>query len=192
MAILTKARPQPAIRQVDADSGDWATPGWSFDSRTNTLPSVARQYYTPVYVDERRQFDRIGVQVATAAAASSVARMGIYRARASTRGITPGTLILDAGTVLVDVTGLRELTIDVVLAPFQHFFLVFVSDGSPTIRGPSGTVSPPASGAGVSPNVGFTPVLFVGGQGVGALAAEAVAPTNNEVAAFAFTALRLV
>lgn len=86
-----------------------APAGGGAGSGTNTLS------FSPFWVPVRRAFDRIGVNVTTAATAASggVVRLGLYAH--GTGG--PGVLIVDAGTVSSESTGAKEATISQTLDP---------------------------------------------------------------------------
>ena len=73
------------------------------------------------------------LEVTTAGVASSVARLGIYNADADWQ---PTTLVVDAGTVAVDSTGVKTITLSpvVTLAPGKYL-LALLSNGAPTLRG---------------------------------------------------------
>jgi hypothetical protein len=72
----------------------------AFSTRVITL--VANKMYAlPFLTDETRAFDRISIQVTTAGAAGTLARLGIY----NDSGGLPDALVLDAGTVSVASTG---------------------------------------------------------------------------------------
>lgn len=92
---------------------------------------------------------KISVNVTVAAAAGKLLRLGIYK---MANGV-PTSLYLDAGTILADTTGVKELTIAKILPPGM-FCLCVVSDGTPTLSAGSpgsqiqGTLG--ASGYGVS------------------------------------------
>ncbi|MEU7170314.1 hypothetical protein ABZ949_02335 [Micromonospora tulbaghiae] len=93
----------------------------------------------PFFVGQPRGFDRIGVEVTTAAAATNV-RLGIY---ADTGGGLPGALVLDAGTVDASTTGTKELTISTgLLAPGEYWLAAVAQGGSPTFRALSGSAWP--------------------------------------------------
>ena len=76
----------------------------------------------------------------TAAAAGKIARLGIYSVGAN---LYPGSLILDAGTVALDTTGLKTLQISggQVLGK-GIYFLAVISDGAPTLRSYQAAWSP--------------------------------------------------
>jgi hypothetical protein len=96
-----------------------------------TISVVANRHYAhPFIVGKQTTWDTIGVEVTTAGAGGSLARLGIYEAQSDG---TPGALVLDAGTVLVDATGDREISITQELSA-GFYFLTFVSDGTPVIR----------------------------------------------------------
>ena len=86
-------------------------------------------YCCPFFVPERTTWTEIGVEVTTAAAASSLLRVGIYRAYAG----RPQALILDGGAKAADSTGLKTSTISQVLEAGWYFLAVF-SNGTPTVR----------------------------------------------------------
>jgi hypothetical protein len=84
--------------------------------------------FTPMMLAVGRTADRIGIEVTTAGtAAVSVHRIGIW---GDTAGV-PGTLLVDAGTVATDSTGLKEVTISQALAARTLYWLGVVQQGSP-------------------------------------------------------------
>ena len=65
---------------------------------------------TPITFVRPVTLDRIGVNIMVVGTAGAVFRMGIYASDGT--GAVPGSLILDAGTVIADVgTGFKEITI---------------------------------------------------------------------------------
>jgi hypothetical protein len=68
---------------------------------------------SPFYIPVSTSFDRIAVNVTTAGTASALVRLGIYNV---VDGL-PTTLVIDAGTVAADTTGVKEITIALTLAP---------------------------------------------------------------------------
>jgi hypothetical protein len=84
--------------------------------------------FTPMMLAVGRTADRIGIDVTMAGtAAASVHRIGIW---GDTAGV-PGTLLVDAGTVATDSTGLKEVTISQALAAQTLYWLGVVQQGSP-------------------------------------------------------------
>jgi hypothetical protein len=78
-------------------------------------------------------FDRIGFYVSTGGAPGTQARLGIYQ---DDGNCYPGTLVLDAGLVAVDSTGIKEITINQQLSK-GLYWLVIISDGTPAVWGRS-------------------------------------------------------
>lgn len=89
---------------------------------SNLTLAINRLYAVPFRLNASTTFDRIGIDVATAAAAGGVARLGIFASDAA--GALPGTLILDAGTVAIDTTGGKSITISQLLAAGVYWLAV--------------------------------------------------------------------
>jgi hypothetical protein len=84
--------------------------------------------FMPIMLAVGRTADRIGIEVTGAGtAATSVHRLGIW---ADSSGV-PGTLLVDAGTVATDATGLKEATISQALAANTLYWLGVVQQGAP-------------------------------------------------------------
>lgn len=77
-------------------------------------------------VGETRTFDRIGVEVTTGVAATTV-RLGI---RSSTTGGEPGDLVVDAGTIDSSGTGFLEKTISTTLTPGRYWVTCALQGGT--------------------------------------------------------------
>lgn len=73
-----------------------------------TNPQINTLYGVPIYVPGPVTIDRIAITVTSAAAAGSVARLGIYDTGAD--GL-PGALVADFGTVATDSTGDKSIVI---------------------------------------------------------------------------------
>ncbi len=80
---------------------------------TTVAPTAAELRLLPLYVPVARAIDRVGCQVSTAGTGGHVARLGIYNSDPTT-GL-PTTVRVDAGTVLVDTTGLKEVAVTATL-----------------------------------------------------------------------------
>lgn len=109
-----------ATQAYQAGGGDYFRSGYyslgtENQPQTTLALTVNRLVLTPFRVPVRRAFDRIGINVTTAATAASggVLRMGLY---ASSGGI-PGSLIVDAGTISSETAGGREVVISQTLDP---------------------------------------------------------------------------
>lgn len=86
-------------------------------------------YFVPFEVRKATTWTKIGAEVTTAAAAGKSIRLAIY----SNSGGLPRALLLDAGTVLADTTGIKEITIGDFL-DVGIYWLAIQSDGTPTVR----------------------------------------------------------
>lgn len=144
---------------------DWQT-GLYYDVRqsfggTSSAAALTANtlYASPLWVPRAGMaVDRIGINVTVAGTAGKLARLMVYYATADA---LPGDLLLDAGTVAVDTTGAKEITIALTL-PQGLLFTAVVSDGAPTITtfaNPAfsyGGASLSGTNARLSPNRAFT------------------------------------
>jgi len=101
--------------------------------RINTASGVAQTantlYARVLVLPCDYTFDRIGVYVHTISATHNM-RLGIYEMNSSGQ---PGALVLDAGTVSVATTGLKEVTISQALTADKGYYLAWVTDGTPSL-----------------------------------------------------------
>ncbi len=104
----------------------------------NTALAANTLYGSPFLAARDITVDRILLNVTTAAAGKSI-RMGIYKADGT--NLYPGSLLLDAGTVATDTTGVKLITINQALTK-GLYFLAHVSDGTPSIKGVEPALSP--------------------------------------------------
>jgi hypothetical protein len=101
---------------------------WIHDS----IALVANQLEVIAYpVIRKITFDRIAIYVGAAGAAGTKARLGIYQ---DDGNCYPSTLVLDAGTVDVDGTGLKVIVIDQQLDK-GLYWLAVISNGTPSLWG---------------------------------------------------------
>ncbi len=96
---------------------------------TTQIVNANQMLAFPFLVARDITVDRIAVHVSTADAGKN-ARLGIYN---NGTNLYPGTLVLDAGVVSVNATGVQAITIDQALTK-GLYWLVLVSDGTPTFR----------------------------------------------------------
>ncbi len=87
----------------------------------------------PIIISKNTTFDRIAVDVTTACSgvcvtAGANCRLGIYR---DTGNVYPGSLIIDAGAVAIDVLGLAELIINQPLT--AGLYWLFMSYHTPAV-----------------------------------------------------------
>lgn len=80
----------------------------------------------PFFVPKTQKFDRIAIRVTTLASGTTPkARLGVYEDKGD-GSVYPGKLVLDAGEVDVNTTGLKELTINLTLKGGKLYWLAFV------------------------------------------------------------------
>lgn len=93
-------------------------------------------YYTPVEIGTRVGITTISCKINSAATGATL-RMGIY----DNAGGKPGNLILDAGSVAVSTTGVKEVTLasTLYLLPGWYWFAIF-SSGAPTLDSANGAL----------------------------------------------------
>ena len=133
----------PVISKAGLSLGGWHASRYhggqtTAPNSTQTLALSANTLYViPYAVGDTATFVRIGIDVTTADAGKN-ARLGIY---AWSNGV-PGARILDAGTVSVGSTGVKEIVINQALNAGMYG-LALVSDGAPTVR--ANSVAPVAT-----------------------------------------------
>lgn len=101
----------------------------------NPTLTANRLYCLPFIAERGWSTTKITMSVQTLSAASSI-RMGIYQAD-GTAGF-PGTLVLDAGTVSSATTGTKTITFSSAVYLYGHYWLVFISGGTPAMSGYTG------------------------------------------------------
>jgi hypothetical protein len=110
-------------------------------SAATAAPTAGRLNYEPWFVEASTTLDRLAVEVVTTpGAAGKLLRMGIYNANTSW---VPTTLVVDAGTVLVDSVGLKVATINVTLPPGRYIcaWVVAITGTIPILRQTAGNVN---------------------------------------------------
>lgn len=106
------------------DAAKYVMPGWFAESHTTGGQDANRLFGTPVYVSGTQTFDRMSIEVTTAAGAGSECRLGVYEATIGSNGrLIPGALKLDAGKVATDATAIVEATVTLTLTQ-GYWFLV--------------------------------------------------------------------
>jgi hypothetical protein len=133
-AALTSLGAQTAIQEARTkESGGTvysSMPGVEALSATTLAITANVMYYAPILVTTSITIDQLQLVVTVAGAAGKLVRMGIYNADTDWQ---PTSLVLDAGTVLVDTTGVKSISISQVLPP-GRYITALVSDGTPTLR----------------------------------------------------------
>lgn len=97
-------------------------------------------YVCPIYLASAATLDRIGLQVAVASAAGALARLGIYAAGA--HDLPTGDLLLNAGTIPIDVTGFQEITISQALSAGVYYLAAQFSTATGNIRSRNAASAP--------------------------------------------------
>lgn len=77
-----------------------------------TSTSTDRTFFTPIYIHDEQDFDRIGVEVTTGTGSTDT-RLGIF----SNLNYKPDLLVLDAGTVETTSAAEKTITINQTLEP---------------------------------------------------------------------------
>jgi len=100
-------------------------------SAANKVLTADRLYACPLVIARDVTIDKIAIQVVSAGAAGTKARLGLYQ---MTGNWAPGALVADYGTVDVDSTGGKAITIDPAVSLSKGaYFTALVTDGTPTI-----------------------------------------------------------
>lgn len=107
-------------------------------TQTTSAGTDGRAIYYAIIVPNAVTVDRIGAEVQTAAASTTV-RLGIY-ANSATDG--PGTLVLDAGTIDSSTTGFKEITVSQALSPGIYWLAAAPVGGTPTLRATNFSAAP--------------------------------------------------
>lgn len=123
-------------------AGRYYTPNLLSTTSSATL-SISRLYLAPMYFPRTRSVDRIGINVATAGGAGSVARLGLYNADPDTN--LPTTVLLDASTVTIASTGAKEATINQSLSGFV--WLAVTGSAAAVLSGHTNDMVPALVGA---------------------------------------------
>lgn len=112
----------------------YTNPNLTSAATTQAL-TADRLYCIPLVVCRDFSIDRIAIQVTTAGAAGTKARLGIYE---NGTNLHPGDLLVDLGTVDVDSTGVKVITISPTQALTKGvYWLAVISDGTPTLKAES-------------------------------------------------------
>lgn len=138
-----------------------------------TFAMAANQVrYAPILVITPITIDQLAIEVTSAGAGGTTARLGIYNADTSWQ---PTTLVVDAGTVAVDSTGVKTAGISTTLQPGRYLTAIN-TDGAPTVR----TVRGGAHYMGLNTSLGASSfnISMLATQTYAAFPATATAPTT--------------
>lgn len=133
-------------------SGEYSIGMYSSGTFTTMSLTLNRMVVRPWIVPVRRAFDRIGINVTTAATAASggVLRLGIY----ADSGGKPGALIVDAGTISSETLGSREITITQTLDPGVYWLAAVAQVAVCTVTQFVATLHAPMVALGSAPPTG--------------------------------------
>lgn len=152
----------PAHGRFSTGTNQYVLPGVHFSDGAGAIVTAADNiYYHPIYVETTITVDQMIINVTGAAVASSTCRLGIYDATVDWQ---PDTLIIDAGTVACDSTGVKILNHADQVLTADRYLLAIISDGGPSLRSIFGTVD----GEGIETTLDTAPLarrLTVSGQG---------------------------
>ncbi len=100
---------------------------------SDTLALVADNLYAlPVFIARPITISRLSFRVSIAAAAGKKARIGIYRNTVST--MYPGALVKDYGEAAVDAVAIKAINFDQAITAPGIYWLVIISDSTPTVN----------------------------------------------------------
>lgn len=125
----------PTAKLSGATDRDWTIPGVIVTSITTWTPSTNRAAFQPIVVTTARNYDLIGVEVVTAAAAGKRGRVAIYTIddywQPDTRVWQSATFAIDPASVPSMVTTTGPGVLDA-----GPYMVIFTLDASPTLRVP--------------------------------------------------------
>lgn len=102
---------------IKIKSGNWFGP-YEAPGTSSYAGTLNRLDLVSMYISQSISVNRIACMVSTGGAAGAVVRLGIFNAKPD--GM-PGTLLLDAGTVVATSTGVKEITISEALSPGLYY-----------------------------------------------------------------------
>lgn len=147
---------------------------------TTQVVTAGRLVATIMVVPRALTISHLLIDVTGTASAGKFARLDIYGIGAN---LYPGSLLLDAGTVAVDSTGLKVLEISGGQSLDKGiYFLAVISDGAPTIRGYQAAWSP--LGASASTLSAFSLSLYKSSENPSALADPYPTPDGEWTAGY--------
>jgi len=125
---------------------------------TGTINPSTHLHASPIFIPNAVTATSIVVEITIAGTAGALCRLGLYDNRIG--NAYPGDLIVDGGTVLIDATGARSVTISQALVPGWHW-LAQVADTGATYRAIVGTAAQWISNATRTVAISNTGVLTI-------------------------------
>ncbi len=126
------------FRRVSTNPEFWYSNEITATGHTDLSISAGVLYATPYICGRNRNVTKISINVRTAGAANTKARVGIYE---DDGDMYPGNLLLDAGEVDVATTGVKTINISQPLIAGKLYWLAVISNGTPSIRGNTGSAA---------------------------------------------------
>jgi hypothetical protein len=173
----------PTSKMVDnVGSVPWTIPGWSCITISTSISAFQNDIlYGLIVPPETISYTAVGMNVSLAGNAGSIARLGIYEADETASGYTPGALIVDAGTVAIDSTGVKTIAISEALERGRPYFTAFVhnaTSGPSVLRcdGVETFLSPTTGRAAAAAGILFNGTLEALNIGTGVLSDPAATP----------------
>ncbi len=100
---------------------------------TQALTSANSLRAFPFFVPKTMKFDRIAIRVSTLATGTTPrVRLGVYEDKGD-ESVYPGALVLDAGEVAVNTTGLKELVVDLTLKGGKLYWLALLGQDTASL-----------------------------------------------------------
>ncbi len=132
---------------------NYSLPGAGFTGASTEANVANTLYYMPIMTRTTITLDRIAIQVSSSSVTTgSTARLGIYEA---TINWQPDALIVDAGTVAIDSTGIKALTIAETLVA-GRYLLVYIADQSDVVYREMQAIAP---FSGIAPTAFVAPII---------------------------------
>lgn len=172
-ARLNQRLPLPLLELVDTTE-DYLIPGWAINGygTNGDFNSTDQIFYMPIFTAFQLTLTHIVVNVQTASATSGAkARLGIYNASFTSGQLAVGSILLDAGTVAIDSTGDKSISITQTLDGGWYFLAISaeVNDTKYRAAASDGLSAVPVAGrgGGVLTPASFTCFLEQRGAGTG-------------------------
>ncbi len=135
--------------------------------------------------DATHTIDRLGIQVSTAAAGGSLARIGMYDCTDEDGDPYPGNLLVDSGSLAIDSTGQKIVTVSQQVQAGRTYWFVYAANIGATIRGLAVTQ--------IDPWLGFDSTWVTAASYIGATftyaALPSVYPANAPIGTSALPAI---
>ena len=180
-----------ANTRITSDFGlgnTWTIPGWACEQNSTAIGfSQNDLVYGLIVPPQTTTYTAIGINVSSAGAGGTIARLGIYDSELSADGYAPGDLIVDAGTVSIASTGDKTIAISETLEGGHVYFTTIVHDAaavSVLLCTDTLAVNGPATsrGASLGADIRLVSGIF-NNVGTGALADPATTPDTSISAA---------